>query len=117
MSPCARYAVCEQVLRQGSFAADVAFASAAGIAAIGVDDAAVDAVGVDEAVRILDGEGIGVSSYMGLGSILGDDGAPASLDETARRLDVAARLGAPGALVGTGPLGAVDPASGGVRVR
>jgi sugar phosphate isomerase/epimerase len=108
--PAARYAVCERVLRQGSFAGDVALTRAAGISAIGVDDAAVDAIGVDEAVLILDGEGVGVSSYMGLGNILGADGETASLDEVARRLDVAAHLGAPGALVATGPLGATPPA-------
>lgn len=108
MSACplaARYAVCERVLRQGSFADDVALARAAGIGAIGVDAAAVDDVGVDEAVRILDGEGVLVSSYMGLEDILQQDESPALPDETARRLDVAARLGAPGALVATGPVG------------
>jgi sugar phosphate isomerase/epimerase len=89
--------VCEQVLRQGSFAGDVALASTAGIRAIGVDAAAVDAIGVGEAVRILGGEGLRVSSYM-------------TLDDAARRLDVAARLGAPAALVMTGPLGALAPA-------
>ena len=105
----ARYAVCEQVLRQGSFADDVALARAAGIPAIGVDDAAVAAIGVEEAARILDGEGVQASSYMGLGTVLQDDGAPASLREVARRLDVAAGLGAPGALVVTGALGERDP--------
>jgi sugar phosphate isomerase/epimerase len=104
--PAARYAVCERVLRQGSFAGDVALTRAAGIGAIGVDAAAVDAIGVEEAARILDGEGIRVSSYMGLEDILPAEATTASLDETARRLDVAARLGAPGALVTTGPLGA-----------
>lgn len=107
MNGCARYAVCEGVLRQGSFADDAALVVAAGIGAMGVDAAAVDAIGVDEAVRILDGEGISVSSYMGLGSILSEDGSTASLDDTTRRLDIAARLRAPGALVGTGPLGAL----------
>jgi sugar phosphate isomerase/epimerase len=110
MSSCARYAVCEQVLRQGSFASDVALAGAAGIGAIGVDAAAVDAIGVNEAVRILDGEGARVSSYMGLDDILRAAGGTASLDDVARRLDIAARLGAPGALVATGPLGALTPA-------
>ena len=38
-----------------------------------------------------------------------DDGT-APLDELARRLDIAAHLGAPGALVGTGPLGALPAA-------
>jgi len=102
--PATRYAVCERVLRQGSFADDVALARAAGIGAIGVDAATVDDVGVDEAVRILDGEGVRVSSYMGLEDILQGEESPASLDETARRLDIAARLGAPGALVATGPV-------------
>jgi sugar phosphate isomerase/epimerase len=110
MSVCARYAVCEQVLRQGSFAADVALVAEAGVAAIGVDAAAVDAIGVDEAVRILDGEGICVSSYMGLEDILLGDGGTTPLDDAARRLDIAARLGAPAALVATGPLGALPPA-------
>ena len=68
--PTARYAVCERVLRQGSFAEDVALTRAAGIGAIGVDADAVDAIGVEAASRILDGEGIQVSSYMGLEDIL-----------------------------------------------
>lgn len=110
MSGCARYAVCEQVLRQGSFAADVALAAAAGIQAVGVDAAAVDAIGVDEAARILGGEGVRVSSYMGLQDILQADGGTASLDDAMRRLEIAARLGAPGALVATGPLDALLPA-------
>jgi sugar phosphate isomerase/epimerase len=100
-----RYAVCERVLRWGSFAADVELASEAGIRAIGVDHAAVDAVGVEEAARILDGEGVAVSTYLALEDILGLDGASASLDEAARRLDHAARLGASGAVVATGPIG------------
>ena len=100
-----RYAVCERVLRWGSFAADVELAREAGIRAIGVDHAAVDAVGVDEAARILDGEGVAVSTYLALEDILGTDGASASLDEANRRLDHAARLGASGAVVATGPLG------------
>jgi sugar phosphate isomerase/epimerase len=99
-----RYAVCERVLRWGSFAADVALASDAGIRAIGVDHAAVDAVGVDEAARILDDAGMDVSSYLALEDILGAGGT-APLDEAARRLEVAARLGASGAVVATGPLG------------
>ena len=105
-SPGTRYAVCERVLRQGSFADDVTLTRAAGIGALGVDAEAVDAIGVEDAARILDGEGIRVSSYMGLEDILPPDATTASLDEAARRLDVAARLGAPGALVATGPLGA-----------
>jgi sugar phosphate isomerase/epimerase len=108
--PAARYAVCERVLRQGSFAGDVALVGAADIGAIGVDDAAVDAIGVDEAVRILDGEGVRVSSYMSLENILRVDGGSASVDGATRRLDIAAHLGATGALVATGPLGALPPA-------
>src|SRR4051794_38627044 len=107
-SPGDRYSVCERVLRWGSFAADVALAREAGIHAIGVDHAAVDAVGVDEACLILDGEGVGVSTYLALDDILAADGATASLDETARRLDHAAQLGASGAVLATGPLGGRD---------
>jgi sugar phosphate isomerase/epimerase len=107
--PAARYAVCELVLREGSFADDVALVRAAGIGAIGADADAVDAVGVDEARRILDGEAVRVSSYMGLGDIL-PNGGTTPVDDVARRLDVAARLGAAGALVATGPLGALPPA-------
>ena len=107
--PAERFAVCERVLRQGSFADDVALVRAAGIVAIGADADAVDAIGVDEAVRILEGEAVRVSSYMGIGDILVGDGIPAPLDDIARRLDAAARLGAPGALVATGPLGALPP--------
>jgi sugar phosphate isomerase/epimerase len=102
----ARYAVCERVVRQGSFADDVAVIRGAGVVAMGVDEAAVDAIGVDEALRILDGEGVAASSYMGLENILRPDGGTASFDEAARRLDVAAELGAPAAIVATGPLGA-----------
>lgn len=94
-----RFAVCEQVLRQGSFAADVAAAKAAGVAAVGVDAEAVDAIGAEKARRILDGEGVSVSSYIALARILEDD------SETARRLEAAAALGAPSAVVLTGPLG------------
>jgi sugar phosphate isomerase/epimerase len=107
--PSERFAVCELVLRQGSFADDVAKTKAAGVGAIGVDATAVDDVGLEEARRILDGEGIGVSSYMALGNILQGDGGTTALDETARRLDVAAGLGAPGALVVTGALGGLVP--------
>jgi sugar phosphate isomerase/epimerase len=101
----ARYAVCERVLRWGSFAADVALAREAGIRAIGVDHAAVDAVGSEEAALVLEGEGVEVSTYLALEDILVADGSTASRDEAARRLDVAACLGASGAVVATGPLG------------
>jgi sugar phosphate isomerase/epimerase len=100
-----RYAVIELVLRQGSFAADVAATKAAGVDGIGVDAEEVGAIGAAEARRILDGEGVQASSYVGLDPILGGDGT-ASLDETARRLEVAATVGAPGAVVATGALGA-----------
>ena len=104
-TPGDRYAVCEGVLRQGSFAADVEVVTAAGIAAIGVDHDAIDAIGVEEAARVLERAGVRASSYMTLPDVIGADGSHASLDETARRLDATARLGAPAALVGTGPLG------------
>src|SRR5262245_500060 len=100
-----RYAVCERVLRRGSFADDVWLASRAGIRAIGVDHAAVDGVGVEEAVRMLDGEGLAVSTYLALEDILAPAGGTAAHDEATRRLDHAARLGAAGAVVATGPLG------------
>jgi sugar phosphate isomerase/epimerase len=114
--PAARYAVCERVLRQGSFGDDVALTVAAGIAGLGVDAAAVDTIGVDEAVRILEGEGVRVSSYMTLPDILPGNGA-APLTDTARRLDDAARLGAPTALVATGPLGSLAPADADAECR
>ena len=113
----ARFAVCELVLRQGSFAADVAVAKAAGVSAIGVNAEVVDAIGADEARRILDGEGVLVSSYMALGNILQGDGGTVPLDEAARRLDVAAGLGAPGALVLTGALGRLVPAEAEAQCR
>jgi sugar phosphate isomerase/epimerase len=108
--PSERFAVCEQVLRQGSFADDVAVAKAAGVSAIGVDANAVDATGAREARRILDSEGVGASSYIALESILAKDGAAAPIDEAARRLEAAASLGAPSAVVVTGSLGALAPA-------
>jgi sugar phosphate isomerase/epimerase len=104
-APGERYAVCERVLRWGSFADDVALAREAGIRRIGVDAAAVDAVGVGEAARILEHEGMAVSTYLALDDILMGE-STATLDEAARRLDVAARLGASGAVIATGPLGA-----------
>ena len=113
----ARYAVCERVLRWGAFAADVALAREAGIRAIGVDHAAVDAVGADEAARVLDGEGVVVSTYLALADILTADGATAPLDDATRRLDAAARLGASGAVVATGPLGARSVADADVASR
>lgn len=107
-----RYAACEVALRLGAFRADVAGAREAGVRALGVDADAVDAVGVDEARAILDGEGVGVSSYMGLGTILADDGKVVAIDDVCRRLDVAAALGAPVAVVASGRLGshAASPA-------
>jgi sugar phosphate isomerase/epimerase len=95
----------------------VAVAKAAGVAGLGVSADEVDAVGVDEARRILEGEGIKVSSYMGLEPILQGDGATADLDETARRLEIAARLGAPAALAITGPLGALTASDAEARCR
>lgn len=83
-------------------------AKAAGIRGIGIHAETVDAVGVDEARRILEGEGLRVSSYVGLEPILRDDGTCASLEEAARRLDVAATFGAPGAVLVTGPQGALS---------
>ncbi|MBV9412842.1 MAG: sugar phosphate isomerase/epimerase [Acidimicrobiia bacterium] len=103
-----RFAVIELVLRQGSLAADVGTANAAGVKGIGIDAGGVDKLGVDEARRILDGEGIAVSSYVGLEPILRGDGT-ASLDETERRLEIAAALGAPGAVLVTGALGTRVP--------
>ena len=99
------------MLRQGSFAADVALARAAGVGGIAVTADAVETVGVHEARRILDAEDVLVSSYMGAGIILQGDGGRQSLDETARHLEVAAKLGAPAALVVTGGLGGLDPRS------
>jgi sugar phosphate isomerase/epimerase len=104
-----RYAVCELVLRQGSFAADVALTGRAGVSAIGVDAGTVDKVGADEARRILEGEGVRVSSYMNLASILQGAGGTASLGDTARQLEMAASLGAPSAVVLTGALGGLVP--------
>ena len=95
--PADRYAVCERVLRQGSFADDVALVRVAGIGAMEWDVDVVDQIGVPEAVGILDGEGVRASSYMGLGEIFVADGITAPMDDVARHLDVAARLGAPSA--------------------
>jgi sugar phosphate isomerase/epimerase len=105
------YAVCERVLRQGSFAADVVLTGAAGINGLGVDADAVDEIGVDEARRILDGEGVRASSYMSLDDILSAAG------DVARRLDVAAALEAPVAVVMTGPLGALRVDEADARCR
>ena len=109
--------MCERVLRWGSFADDVALAREAGIGAIGVDHAAVDAVGAHEAGRVLAGEGMAVSTYLSLEDILAGEGATAPLDEAARRLDAAAHLGAAGAVVATGPLGARSVADADVACR
>ena len=112
-----RYAVCERVVRQGSFTDDVALVRAAGVTAIGVDADAVDAIGADEAARVLDGEGLRVSSFMSLDNILGAEGHIASLDATVRRLDTAAKLRAPSALVATGALGSRTVADADDRCR
>lgn len=113
-----RYAVCESVIRQGSFADDVAMVVAAGITGMGVDAAAVSAVGADEAARILEGEGVRASSYMDeTAMILNEDDDAASLDSMTRRLDAAARVGAPSVLVITGPLGALSTADADARCR
>ena len=105
----ARYAVCERVLRLGSFDDDVAAAADLGVAAIAVDAQVLDDVDPEEARRILDGAGMAVSSYIGLGSVLAVGGGVTSVDEVTRRLDIAATVGAPNALVTTGPLGGRNP--------
>ena len=92
-------------------------AKAAGVGAIGVSADAVDAVGAEEAAWILEGEGIKASSYMGLEPILQGDGATADLDEAARRLEVAAGLGAPAVLAITGPLGGIPAQDAEARCR
>jgi sugar phosphate isomerase/epimerase len=112
----ARAAVCENTLRQGAFAADDTLARAAGFAAIGVDAAAVDAVGVTEAARILTGEGLRASSYMTLPDLL-DTGDGSDPGPMARGLDTAAALGAPVAVIMTGPLGSDSVANADARAR
>jgi sugar phosphate isomerase/epimerase len=108
------FAVCERVVRQGSFAADVALTAAAGVAGLGVDAETVDTIGAGEAARVLDGEGVRASSYMGLDDMLG---AESSFDAVARRLDIAAVLGAPIAVVMTGPLGGLHVEDADARCR
>jgi len=108
--------VCELVLRQGSFVDDVAVAKAAGVSALGVLVDPVDAIGVDEARRILEGEGMQASSYNAL-TIMQGEGATADFDSTARQLEIAARLGAPAALAITGPLGGRTAADAEARCR
>lgn len=107
--------MCELVLRQGSFADDVAVTKAAGVGAIGVLVDPVDAIGVDEARRILDDEGIQASSYNALTILQGE--TTADLDRTERQLEIAARLGAPAALAITGGLGGHTEADAEARCR
>jgi len=116
--PASRYAVCESVVRQGSFADDVALVAAAGIAGMGVDAVAVNEVGAAEAARVLNGEGVRASSYMDeTALILSDDDKAASIEMMKRRLDNAAEVGAPAVLVVTGPLGARSAADADSRCR
>jgi sugar phosphate isomerase/epimerase len=116
--PASRYAVCESVVRQGSFADDVAMVAAAGIAGMGVDAAAVNEVGAAEAARVLESEGVRASSYLDeTALILSDDDEAASIEIMKRRLDNAAEVGAPAVLVITGPLGALSAAEANSRCR
>jgi len=103
-----RFAACEISLRQGSLAADVALVRAAGVEAIGVTADIIDNEGVSEAKRILDGEGVQVSSYVGAGIILDGEGKVAPVDDTLRHIEAAAALRSPCALVITGPLDNLD---------
>jgi sugar phosphate isomerase/epimerase len=85
---------------------------------MGVDAAAVNQVGADEAARVLDGEGVRASSYMDeTALILSDDDEAASIETMRRRLDNAAEVGAPSVLVITGPLGARRPPDADSSVR
>jgi sugar phosphate isomerase/epimerase len=104
-----RYAVCERVLRLGSFADDVSAASSLGVAGMGVDAQVLDATGAAEGRRILDGSGVVASSYVGLGPVFAAGGGLSPVTEIVRRLDVAAAVGAPSALLTTGALGRRDP--------
>lgn len=103
----ARYAVCENALRSGDFATDVAWAQAAGAAALGVDATAVATAG-PTAGEVLAQSGLCASSLMGaipptLTAPSPAAGWAAAEREVAAVVDRCARLGAPGVLLTPGP--------------
>ncbi len=89
------------MIRGADLAADAAGAAAAGFAAIGVEVESALAFGADAARRELDRVGLKVSSVMGLPDLLE---RPATSDARfATAFEVAAVIGAPAVVVGSGP--------------
>jgi len=112
-----RIAVCEPVLRLGSLAADLAAATATGVAGLGVSGVEVGQVGAERARALLADAGITASSHMSGGPIL--DTAPRLDTDVAIdvAIEQAAALGAPGVVVRTGPLGGLSVAEADARCR
>jgi sugar phosphate isomerase/epimerase len=89
----------------GSFEADLIAAVDAGVHAIGVSGGDLERAGIDHALTLMRNAGVVASSQMTGGAIL-DAAPPLDTDQdVARAIEQAARIGAPGVLVRTGPLG------------
>lgn len=78
------------------FARDVAFHPTAGVRALGISVHKLDAIGVSEARRLLDGAGLAVSCLTSSGRFPLDDaaGTQAAIARTRAHLEAAAALGA-----------------------
>jgi sugar phosphate isomerase/epimerase len=90
------------MVRGGDLRTDASVAAEVGFVALGVELDSVLACGPGNARSILDGADLAASSVMGLPDLLEPRASSQRRYELA--LDVTAALGAPGALVGTGPL-------------
>lgn len=98
-----RYAVSQRVLRSGDLATDLAWAEAAGAAAVGLEAADVVATGTDATRQLLDRHALtAVTIHGGLPSILHATIDEAAIHQVRSVVERAAALGARGVIVTTG---------------
>lgn len=100
-----RYAICQYVLRSGSLETDLAWAAAAGAAAVGLDVDSIRSTGVDQTADLLGQHGLAVSSlFQGVGRVLDDGTSLDEAEDVVRSIvALAGRLGSRAIMVTTGP--------------
>lgn len=101
-APASRFAVCENVLRQGDLPRNAQLAQNIGAHALGVEEASVLACGPDRARQALAEHGLAASSIFSSASILGS-AQERSHDAWCALISLAGALDAPTVLVVTGP--------------
>jgi len=110
-----RMGVCQTILSNVDMASDLGIVVDAGLDAMAVSSALVEATGLDETRRLMGERGVVASSYLGGVSVL--DMPDDVFDEALRAgLTRAAALGAPAVVVVSGSAGDLSPAAADDRV-